>query len=346
MTGHAQNSDRTDHDRIKDAARNWLVRLSMAEPSADERAAFQAWCQADPRHAEAYAQIERIWNEVPEADALRDPALLAEVTLGERLAARAQALMRPALAVGGVAVAALVLVAVFLGPGVVPVREPDFATQIAEIRDVPLPDGSVVTLGARSAIDVAFTDQERHVTLAAGQAFFAVERDASRPFVVTVGETRVRVVGTKFDVRRGEATVQVAVLEGVVEVSHEPDDAAAGQVTAEPRRVVTAGQEVVASLAGAMAPARQIKVAEPGAWRQGRLVYVDTTLREVVADANRYSKARIEFADEAVGDLMISATFRAGEIDQVVASLTRILPIQAEHPAPDRIVLSARAGGG
>ena len=336
MTGHAQ-----DNDRIGDAAREWLVRLSMARPSAADRAAFEAWRQADPRHAEAYARVERIWNEVPQADALRDPALLAEVTLGERLAARAQALMRPALAAGGVAVAAVVLAAVFLGPG----GEPDFATRIAEIRDVPLPDGSVITLGARSAIDVAFTEQERHVTLAAGQAFFAVERDASRPFIVTVGETRVRVVGTKFDVRRGEATVQVAVLEGVVEVSQESDDGPADNAH-EPRRVLTAGQEVVASLAGALAPARQIKVAEPGAWRQGRLVYVNTALREVVADANRYSQARIEFADEAVGDLMISATFRAGEIDQVVASLTRILPIEARRPAPDRIVLSARAGDG
>ena len=345
MTGHAQDNDRIDNDRINDAARDWLVRLSMAQPSAADRAAFEAWRHADPRHAEAYARVERIWNEVPQAAALRDPALLAEVTLGERLAARAQALMRPALAAGGVAVAALVLAAVFLGPGGGPVRAPDFATRIAEIRDVPLPDGSVVTLGARSAIDVAFTEQERHVTLAAGQAFFAVERDASRPFIVTVGETRVRVVGTQFDVRRGEATVQVAVLEGVVEVSQEPDDGPADNAH-EPKRVLTAGQEVVASLAGALAPARQIKVAEPGAWRQGRLVYVNTALREVVADANRYSQARIEFADEAVGDLMISATFRAGEIDQVVASLTRILAIQVQRPAPDRIVLSARAGDG
>jgi len=72
-----------------------------------------------------------------------------------------------------------------------------------------------------------------------GEAFFSVAHDTSRPFFVTVGDVQVRVVGTKFDVKRGVDAVHIGVAEGVVEVRR-PDGAAKEQ---EPQRL-TAGQEV------------------------------------------------------------------------------------------------------
>ncbi len=57
----------------------------------------------------------------------------------------------------------------------------DYSTQVAEIRELPLGDGSVLTLGAQSALDVRFTETERIVRLDRGEAFFSVAHNAARP---------------------------------------------------------------------------------------------------------------------------------------------------------------------
>ena len=81
--------------------------------------------------------------------------------------------------------------------------EDEFSTRTAEVREVTLHDESVVTLGALSAIESGFSAKLRgKVELLSGEAFFAVEKDENRPFVVHVGDAEVRVLGTKFDVRR------------------------------------------------------------------------------------------------------------------------------------------------
>lgn len=142
-------------------------------------------------------------------------------------------------------------------------------------------------------------------------------------------------VGTKFDIRRGEKSLNIAVLEGVVEVGH-------SDVVEEPTRVLTAGQQVTASLQGVVSPPQDVRLVQPGAWREGRLIYVDTALREVVADANRYSLTQVELANEEIGNIIVSTTFRTDEIDQAIASLIRALQLEAEQAGPDHIILHAR----
>ena len=82
--------------------------------------------------------------------------------------------------------------------------------------------------------------------------------------------------------------------------------------------------------------------AEPAAWRHGRLVYVDATLREVIADANRYSRDSIALADEKTGDLRVSVTYASSQVEQMLAGLTRSMALDVEHRGPNDIVLKAR----
>src|SRR6185312_11690286 len=92
-----------------------------------------------------------------------------------------------------------------------------FATRTGEQIQVTLPDGSQVSLGARSKLTVAYTRGARDVRLEAGEAFFAVQKNAARPFRVHVLDGVVTAVGTAFDVRTTNDRVLVAVAEGVVQ---------------------------------------------------------------------------------------------------------------------------------
>ena len=89
-------------------------------------------------------------------------------------------------------------------------------TPLAMNQAAVLPDGSQVDFGARSALDVEFTGNQRHLELRTGQAFFRVKHDAHHPFVVEAGPVRVMAVGTAFDVRKTGTQVTVTVQEGTV----------------------------------------------------------------------------------------------------------------------------------
>ena len=99
---------------------------------------------------------------------------------------------------------------------------PVYSTALGEQRSIQFEDGSTVELNSRSKIRVKYSKQERDVELIEGQALFHVAHDVSRPFIVAVGATRVRAVGTQFDVYKKSNGTVVTVVEGRVAVYSAP----------------------------------------------------------------------------------------------------------------------------
>jgi len=314
----------TKFSGIEVQASEWLVAMNDRTVSAEERGRFESWLATDPEHERIYKAQESAWAAMPEM-----PHLLSAPRMGWRSARRVMILAPIAAAAG------IIAVTVFLLHDRLPflTKNREFITEVAQIKDMKLDDGSLVTLGAASSLKVVFTQTERRIVLTRGEAFFEVARDTARPFLVNAGDTVVRVLGTQFDVHYGPDAVRVSVLEGRVEV----------EKSEKPARVLTAGEATVASV-GEASPVNQVNVQDLGAWRSGRLVYVDARLREVIADVNRYYDGKVELADERVGDLQLTTAFRADQIDRMIEVLTRALPIAARRMDERHIVLSMKNG--
>jgi len=210
--------------------------------------------------------------------------------------------------------------------------EQRYATELAQSRRIVLSDGSVVTLGARSAIAVRFTGAERRVVLQGGEAFFEIAHQAARPFLVEAGASLVRDIGTKFDVKLGAGTMHVSVQEGQVQISP-----AARADTAE--AMLRAGQHAEIALARVDEDRARIAVLPSqaaGAWREGRLVYDNARLADLIADVNRYYAPGVRLAAPEVGELRITASFRTNEIPAFMNALSATLPVKAEA-GPDGV---------
>ena len=86
---------------------------------------------------------------------------------------------------------------------------------------VVLPDGSKVWLTNNSKLIYPdnFKGKTRDVQLM-GEAFFTVSHDAKKPFIVKLGEHRVKVLGTKFSVVAypQDNTIQVDLVSGKVQM--------------------------------------------------------------------------------------------------------------------------------
>jgi ferric-dicitrate binding protein FerR (iron transport regulator) len=83
-----------------------------------------------------------------------------------------------------------------------------------------LPDGSVVTLNKNSTLNYPskFKGKTRAIALK-GEAFFNVTPDKEKPFIISVNDVQVRVVGTSFNIRSEGGVTEVIVETGVVEVT-------------------------------------------------------------------------------------------------------------------------------
>ena len=330
-------------NRIDAAARSWAVYLHSGDARPGKIAEFDAWLAADRAHLLAFRRYERLMSDLALIQELGDVEITAAP---EPPPDQRPRLHRPQQLIAALALMLAVLGGAFVGlrgalPGSSPVADPAYETMIAEIRDIHLADGSVVTLGARSRIEATFTDGMRIVKLQEGEAFFDVAPDPERPFYVEVGDRLIRVVGTRFDVRQGPETVRIAVVEGIVEVlqAETPEQAEASRQVIE-KNVLEAGDEVVARIGSVEATLGAIEPAEAAPWRRGWLTYENASLAEIVSDANRYSRRQIILKEEGIGDLRMTAAFSVEKIDQFAAGLEVTYGLMADYNDPGRIVLS------
>jgi transmembrane sensor len=155
----------------------------------------------------------------------------------------------------------------------------DYQTSTGKDQTVTLADGSIVTLGARSAIAVHYRPGTRDVTLLAGEAFFQVKHDATRPFQVTAGAIQARDIGTRFDVRLDPTEIRVGVQDGRVGVS---------SPTQTQEVVLNAGDEINVDRSDGHVTRKTVSPDTVGSWQTGTLVVDSDTVGHVTDTLKRY----------------------------------------------------------
>jgi transmembrane sensor len=117
----------------------------------------------------------------------------------------------------------------------------------------------------------------------------------------------------------------VIVTEGRVRVehsaAHRPPETA----------MISPGGVAVAGIAGVLVQDNPLSDVEDRlSWRQGTLVFHDTSLTEAVAEFNRYNTRQIAIEDPDIGALRIGGQFRTNNAQGFVRLLADAFPIQIE----------------
>ena len=318
---------------VQAEAAAWVARLDARTLAADERAQFEDWIDSSPAHAVAYEEALHTWRDLAAMRGSEEfQSLLGTPTLRERMVSALHAPRWVAVAAGSAALGVVVWLALSLDASSFLHRPTQVMTQVAEVRETTLPDGTRVVLGAESQLSFDVSAKARRATVIGGDAYFAVTRDLERPFTVSIDDVKVRVVGTQFEIRRRSGEVSVAVAEGSVEVSQ--SSAAGATVRLHRGEALTArsGLRMI----------RAVETDDIASWRSGRLVYDNVELHDVVADANRYTRSHIVIADQQLTTLRVTTSFRTSQVDEMVETLQAALPLVVERQAGGDIVLRAR----
>ena len=343
LTDHSLES--IEQDPVHQAAADWFTRLRDPEVSLEEVLEWQRWVRADIQHATAFARIEEAW------DALQDvPVERVTEPSGEKLnlARRRTWWYAAAASVATVAVA----VSWNLGATSSPTQR--IHTPVGENLTLKLEDGSQVTLGGDSVLEVDYSHSARNLRLSRGEAFFAVSKDPKRPFRVEAGKATVIALGTEFNVRRSLDQVEVAVLEGRVRLEPSPSPVMAPlawlrDVTPLIRNIapsldtteLDAGAQALANKSGIDSPAPLSNPDAVVAWREGLLPFRGEPLRYAIEHVNRYSTKPILIDDERIGDFRITGTVVEGNVSEWIKSLESAFDLEAREE-DERIVLRGR----
>lgn len=163
---------------------------------------------------------------------------------------------------------------------------------------VELSDGTRIWVNSASEISFPsyFAGNVREVTLA-GEAYFEVARDNRRPFYVNIGNARVQVLGTAFNVSayRDERTTEVALLNGKVSF-----DATDG------KHVLSPGEIAALDKAQGVTEVREGDVASIIAWKEGRFYFEDMRMEDLALKLSRWYGVDFAFDSEAARELRFS----------------------------------------
>jgi transmembrane sensor len=317
----SETSQKPSAKSLDETAAAWVARLDGADLTPDETLALESWLNSDSRCAGAFARARAIFVSPGITTALqatRRPPLSARFGRGRLLAAVA-------------AVAATVVGITFLlGPREQVVKHV-YSSELGEVRQIPLTDGTRITLNTNSALQVEFSRKSRLVTLERGEAYFEVAKDPQRPFIVVGSSAQARAVGTAYDVRLGEeeGEMRIRVMAGRVAVESPPPKRGAAMTALgrlfgleAPRGAYLNVNQEADVRVGRDGPDKdeiQVSIRDlPAAvferslmWREGLLSLEGVTLADAIAEFARYSPQKImvhgTLANEHISGLFTTA---------------------------------------
>lgn len=315
--------------RVLQEAADWYVRLSDAPHDAAQHEAWRQWLHSQPLHSLAWEKINSVGQRFAGLGEQSDSVSMASglrraAAPGRRRAMSTLACLLTA-GVGG-----------WLVWRYPPVQDrllawqADNQTGVGEIRELRLPDGSLLWLNTASAVDFVMNGDQRLLTLHQGEVVVETAHDSARPFLVATRFGTMQALGTVFLVRKEAESAHLAVLEGAVEIRL----ASTGE-----RRIVAQGGQVDVTADGIGADAA-LNPAQ-AAWRNRVLAVDNMRLEDVLAQLSRYRRGYLGVHPD-VADLKVMGAYPVPDTDAALELLAEALPIRVQRSLPWWVTIEPR----
>jgi len=286
-----------------------LIKFLLNEIDADGQEQVKQWLVADDANLAYYNQLKKIWDESQQ--------LAPAMTVDENIAwQKFQRKIHPGLVrrtrFGWVRIAAAV--AIIIGIGFLAywalndrVKEMTVAAQQTPLTDI-LPDGSLVIVNKGSSISYPskFKGKTRQVALE-GEAFFNVTPGKEKPFIISINDVQISVVGTSFNVKNINGNTEVVVESGIVKVSR-------GGKSVE----LKANEKLLAEAKDSVMVREEVSDQLYKYYRTKEFVCDDTPLWKLVEVINEAYNSHVLIGNPALKDMTITTTFYNESLEQVL----------------------------
>ena len=307
-----------------------LLRFLLGETNPNEKRMVEEWLQLSEVNQKLLDQYEAVWAETGKLTP--NPVAVDIKSAWDKISVRVDQyenrITSPKIIpfktrmvwISGIAASLIILFGIYQL-----ILNPSFDTQkqiLASAQDVikdTLPDGSQIALNTNSQIiyPKKFAKNERRVKLN-GEAYFNVEHDKEKSFVIEAGNAFIQVLGTSFNVKAYEnSELEVIVTDGLVKIyviDPETSDTSAillkkgekGKITAKDKKPVYVAEQIPDAIF----------------WMNYTLIFNDTDLRKVFGLLKNYYHIEIEVSDQRIYDCRLTTIFTNNSIEEIMEVIT------------------------
>jgi transmembrane sensor len=185
-------------------------------------------------------------------------------------------------------------------------------TKSGERISIQLADGSKITLNANASLRYpeVFDEAAREVFLE-GEAFFDIERDTSRPFIIHTKALDTEVLGTSFNIASDSISTIVSVATGRVKVY-------SGALS---ETLVPADQASYRKDAGKIQKMK-IDINRAVAWTTNTIVFENNNLLKVSEELEQWFGAEISFENTDLHHCLITGTYRNETLHHIMEAIS------------------------
>jgi transmembrane sensor len=318
-------------ESVSDQAAEWFIRLRDRDLTVAERRKYVRWLKQSPNNIAEFMRLCRMYGRVKRA---KLPTLLPEAHDSNVIALTPRESVAPVehrpewldsrkLRLAVVA-CSLALVAVI---ATIAFSSNTIETDAGEWRTVQLADGSIVSTGPNTLMQVDYSKETRRINLARGEAMFKVTKDPSRPFIVNAGGAIARAVGTRFGVERREDRIRVTVAEGKVAVVRSDQAAAlehAIDLSVATALVADESLDIPVNTPTVPLHVEKVNSAHALAWANGQLILQTETVGEAVEEFNRRNRLQLRIDDPEIAGWHICCVFDAADPEAFAKQIAEV----------------------
>jgi ferric-dicitrate binding protein FerR (iron transport regulator) len=300
-----------------------LLRFLLGEASQDEMTQVQEWLQLSEKNRKVLDDYEAIWSE--SGKLTPNPVAVDTSFVWKKMSERIDEfesekpiktipLKSKFIKISYNAAAILIIFIAIYQLILKPTPTLQVASNIKIIKDT-LPDGSLIALNSNTTISYPkkFEKKERRIKLE-GEAFFDIERNEEKPFIIEAGNAFVQVLGTKFNVKAYEnSEIEVIVTEGLVKlyiIDSETLDSSSiflkagqkGRISIQENRPVYVSENIPDELA----------------WMDYTLIFKDTDLKRALSLLEDHYNVKINVSNERIFNCRLTTTFTNNSIDDII----------------------------
>ncbi|MFC1555668.1 FecR family protein [candidate division KSB1 bacterium] len=331
-----------------------LARYFAGESPNNERQEIESWIYTDSKNQALYDSLKEIYNSsarpLPKSDAeaafrkVMDKAAEKPRYVHQNQSQSARGDQKQVSVVYNMPVRrilayAAVLIMLVLVPslysvldreGSVAFNDADLISVIVEhgkAENLTLPDGTEITLdsGSEFKYPETFTGDTREVFLS-GEAFFKVESNPQKPFIVHAENAHIEVLGTQFNVRAWELSgyVSVVVSEGKVSLQEENG-------SDENSVIIEKNQLSYLTRNGTIAAPVAVNSSSYTTWINREITFHNVKLLEVTEQIERWYGLSIEFEQASYLELKVSVNIRNRPVDEILNLIEVLTDLEYEQ---------------
>lgn len=308
---------------------NWDIITDILNKSASksQEKKFEEWINSEDSNQTYFNQIKDVWIKTGSISHLysEETNLAWEFVKSQTTKKARKTINIRSKVLLPLSIAASLLIALFLGKDFIMPKETQISTSNNISLAYNLPDNSQIDLSYNSQItfNSRFNKRKREVWLN-GEAFFDVQKDKDKPFIIHTTWGDFRVLGTSFNISsyKKDNLMSLYVKTGLVEFFPKNRK---GSVK------IAKGYQIHFNKNKLSIIKKPHKTENYIAWKTGNLTFKNTKLADVIKTLENTFNTEISVENEQLKELLFTANFNNQSLTKIIQVITITFDLEVEN---------------